>query len=140
MLALLAQSSTGTATSAGLSAGIVLLIIGGGIVWLAFVVLMIASLWKLFEKAGQKGWTSIVPILNTVVVLKVTHKELWWLVVAIIPCTAWIAFIVIYFNLAKAFGKGAGWGVGTIILPFIFVPALAFGSAQYVLQPDPLFT
>jgi hypothetical protein len=50
-----------------------------------------------------------------------------------------VAWIVVAFNVAKAYGKGAGTGLGLIILPFIFFPILGFGSAQYALQPDPLF-
>ncbi len=30
--------------------------------WLAFVVLMIAALWKIFNKAGQPGWAAIIPV------------------------------------------------------------------------------
>ncbi|HVN52366.1 MAG TPA: hypothetical protein VMT43_13100, partial [Acidimicrobiales bacterium] len=40
------------------------------IVYVAFIVLMIASMWKLFDKAGQKGWTAVIPILNILVLLK----------------------------------------------------------------------
>src|SRR5437667_3746516 len=32
------------------------------IIWLAVVVLMIASMWKIFTKAGQPGWASLIPI------------------------------------------------------------------------------
>jgi hypothetical protein len=109
------------------------------IVYIAFLVLMIASMWKIFAKAGQKGWTALIPILNIVVLVKVLHVEMWWIAVAIIPCTSFIAYFVLYFSLAKAYGKGAGFGIGNILLPFIFLPILGFGSAQYALEPDPLF-
>ena len=137
MLGLLAQTTT--TTSAGVGAGGAALIAGGAILYIAFIVLMIASMWKLFDKAGQRGWCAIVPILNIVVLIKVVHKELWWILLFLIPCVNIVAFIVIYFNVAKAFGKGAAFGIGTIILPWIFVPILGFGKSQYVLQPDPLF-
>ncbi len=136
MLALLAQSTTTTTTSSAAGGAVVLVLV---VVYLAFIVLMIASLWKLFDKAGQKGWTAIVPILNIIVLLKVVHKELWWIILFLIPCVSIVALVIVYFNVAKAFGKGAGYGLGLIILPFIFFPILGFGSAQYALQPDPLF-
>lgn len=41
------------------------------ICWSAFVVLMIAALWKIFSKAGQPGWAAIIPIVNTYFVCKV---------------------------------------------------------------------
>jgi hypothetical protein len=31
----------------------------------------------------------------------------------------------------SAFGKGVGFAIGMIFLPFIFWPILAFGSSQY---------
>jgi len=120
--------------AAGAGIGVLLFI-----VYVAFIVLMIASMWKTFEKAGQKGWTAIIPILNIIVLLKVVHKELWWIILFIIPCVSIIAWIIVSFDVARAFGKGAGYGLGLIILPFIFLPMIGFGSATYVLEPDPLF-
>ncbi len=135
MLALLAQSTTSTTSSAA-GAGIA---VGFFVVYFAFIILMIASMWKLFDKAGQKGWCAIIPILNIIVLLKVVHKELWWIILFIIPCVSIVAWVIVAFDVAKAYGKGAGYGLGVIILPFIFLPILGFGSAQYQLQPDPLF-
>lgn len=135
MLALLAQTTTTTSSSAaGAGIGIVFFV-----VYFGFIILMIASMWKLFDKAGQKGWCAIVPILNIIVLLKVVHKELWWIILFLIPCVSIVAWIVVALDTAKAYGKGVGYGVGLIILPFIFLPILGFGSSQYVLQPDPLF-
>ena len=34
--------------------------------------------------------------------------------------------------LAKAFGKGTGFGVGLTLLAIIFAPLLAFGDAEYI--------
>jgi hypothetical protein len=137
MLALLAQADTTTTTTTS-GAGVAIFLIFF-VVYLAFIVLMIASMWKVFEKAGQKGWTAIIPILNIIVLLKVVHKEIWWIILFIIPCVSIVAWIIVAFDLAKAYGKGAGYGLGLIILPFIFMPILGFGSAQYALAPDPLF-
>jgi hypothetical protein len=126
-------ASTGSsAAGAGIFAGL-------SIAYLAFLVLTIAGMWKLFEKAGQKGWCAIIPILNIIVLLKVVHKELWWIILFIIPCVSIIAWIIVAFDLAKAYGKGVGYGLGLIILPFIFLPVLGFGDAPYALTPDPLF-
>ncbi len=137
MFGLLAQTTTTTST--GLGAGGVALIAGGAVVYFALIVLMIASMWKIFNKAGQKGWLAIIPILNIIVLLKVVHKELWWIILLLIPCVNIVAYIVVYFSLAKAFGKGAFYGIGIVLFWFIFVPMLGFGSAQYALEPDPLF-
>lgn len=42
-----------------------------------------------------------------------------------------IVLIIVYIDLAKAFGKGVGFALGLLFLGFIFVPILGFGSAQY---------
>ena len=42
--------------------------------------------------------------------------------------------IKVKLDLAKAFGKSAGFGVGLIFLPPVFLAMLAFGDAQYVSQ------
>jgi hypothetical protein len=41
-----------------------------GLIYLAILVLVIASMWKVFVKAGQPGWAAIVPIYNVVVILQ----------------------------------------------------------------------
>jgi len=38
--------------------------------------------------------------------------------------------------LSKAFGKDVGFTIGLLLLPFIFIPLLALGSAEYVYAKD----
>jgi hypothetical protein len=109
------------------------------IAYLAVVVIGIAGLWMTFTKAGQPGWTAIIPILNILVLLKVVKREWWWLLLMLIPCVSFIVWIIIALDLAKAFAKGTGFAIGLIFLSFIFVCILGFGSSEYQLEPDPLF-
>ena len=109
------------------------------ILYVAFIVLTIAGLWLTFSKAGQKGWTAIIPILNILVLLKVVRREWWWLLLMLIPCVNLVVWIIIALDLAKVFGKGTGFAIGLIILEPIFVMILGFGQAEYQLEPDPLF-
>ncbi len=44
------------------------------VVWLAFVLVVIAGMWKTFEKAGEPGWAIIIPIYNVIVLLKIAGK------------------------------------------------------------------
>jgi hypothetical protein len=138
MFGLLAQTTT-TTTSAGLGAGGAALIAGGVLLYFAVIVVSIICMWKIFDKAGQKGWLAIIPILNWVTLLKVVHKEIWWIILLLIPCVNIFVIIIVIWNLAKAFGHGGGWGLGLIFLPFIFGPMLAFGSSRYAYDVDPLF-
>jgi hypothetical protein len=105
------------------------------VVYLAFVVLMIASGWKVFTKANQPGWAVIIPFFNLYIMLKMVGRPGWWMILFFIPLINFIIAIMLCFDLAKAFGKGAGFGLGLLFLGFIFYPVLAFGKAIYVGPP-----
>ncbi len=106
------------------------------IVMFALMLVAIAGIWKTFEKAGKPGWAAIVPIYNIIVLLEIVGKPLWWIVLFFIPCINIIAPIIIGIEMAKVFGKDAGYGIGLGLLPFIFYPLLGFSDAQYT-QPEP---
>ena len=101
------------------------------IFWLAFTILMIAAFWKIYSKAGQPGWACIIPIYNLYIWCKVVGRPWWWILLLLIPFVNFIILIILLIDLAKSFGKGAGFGIGLILLPIIFFPILGFGSAQY---------
>lgn len=101
------------------------------IIYLAVIVLMIASMWKIFTKAGKPGWAAIVPIYNLIVLLEIINKPLWWIILLLIPFVNFIFLIIITHNLSTVFGQGIGTTLLLIFLPFIGYPMLGFGSAQY---------
>jgi hypothetical protein len=101
------------------------------IVYCAVIILMIASIWKVFSKAGQPGWAAIIPIYNLYVLCKVAGRPGWWVLLMLIPLVNLIILIIVCIDVAKAFGKGTGFGLGLAFLGFIFFPILGFGSAQY---------
>jgi hypothetical protein len=111
----------------------------GIVIYVAVLVLIIAGYWFTFTKAGQHGWTSIIPILNIFVLLKVVKRPLWWVILMLIPCVNIVVWIIVAIDLSKAFGHGGGFAVGLILLPPIFLLILGFGSSTYQLEPDPLF-
>src|SRR5688500_12319711 len=52
---------------------------------LIFVVVIFASFWVIFAKAGEAGWQGIIPIWNYLVMLKIVGRPWWWLILALIP-------------------------------------------------------
>ncbi len=106
------------------------------LIYIIIIVLMIASYWKIFQKAGKPGWASIIPIYNIIVYLQVVRKPVWWIILLIIPLVNIIFMIIIAHRLSVAFGHGAEFTIGIIILPFIFLPILAFGDSKYVLNQN----
>lgn len=107
-----------------------------GVIVIALCVLIIVSLWKIFKKAGKPGWASIVPIYNYIIMLDIIKKPLWWIVLFFIPLVSGVMAIILVYNIAKAFGKGVGFTIGMILLPFIFYPILAWGDAVYTPPSD----
>ena len=101
------------------------------ICWLAIMILIIAACWKIFTKAGQPGWASIIPIYNVYIWCKIVGRPGWWVILLLIPFVNFIVGIILSIDLAKSFGKGVGFGLGLALLGFIFWPILGFGSAQY---------
>jgi Family of unknown function (DUF5684) len=105
--------------------------IGAMLVSLAIALLIVASMWKIFVKAGKPGWAAIIPIYNFVVLLEIAGKPAWWVILLIVPVVNFIILIVLSIALAKKFGKGTGYGLGLAFLGVIFYPMLGFGDAQY---------
>src|SRR6266478_5632429 len=101
------------------------------IIGLLFALLIIVAMWKVFTKAGQPGWASIIPIYNLYIWCKIVGRPWWWILLMLIPLVNFIVGIILCIDLAKSFGKGAGFGIGLALLGVIFFPILGFGSAQY---------
>ena len=101
------------------------------IIYLAIAVAIIAGWWKMFEKAGEDGWKAIIPIYNILILLKIVGREWWWILLALIPFVFLIVWIVVSLDLAKCFGRSTAFAIGLILLPFVFVPILGFGSDTY---------
>jgi hypothetical protein len=101
------------------------------IIGLLIALLVIVAMWKVFTKAGQPGWASIIPIYNVYIWCKIVGRPGWWVILMLIPFVNFIILIILSIDMAKSFGKGVGFGLGLAFLGIIFLPILGFGSAQY---------
>lgn len=101
------------------------------VVLLAFAVVQAVSLWLIFAKAGKPGWAALIPIYNFFVLLDIVNRPIWWVVLAFIPFVNTIAAIIIYMDLARAFGRDGTYGCLMLLIPIVFIPLLAFSDAQY---------
>ncbi|MDP3069227.1 MAG: DUF5684 domain-containing protein [Opitutaceae bacterium] len=100
---------------------------------LAFV---IAGGWQVFAKAGQPGWAILVPFYNIYVLTQIVGRPWWWLLLCLVPFVSIVIAIILCIDLAKAFGRGAGFGVGLFFLSPIFMCILGFGSDTYKGAPS----
>ena len=92
----------------------------------------LASMWKVFTKAGKPGWASIIPIYNALVILDIAGRPLWWFFLYLIPGVNIVIACIVMHDFSKSFGHGIGFILGLILLSGIFVPILAWGDSQYL--------
>ena len=129
------------------------LLIAYGVVVLIVAFVGVIALWRLFEKAGRPGWWAIIPIWNLIVLFRIAGRPVWWAVllvlintILVIPLTNgewWYLLLIIplinllilfmlYFGLARSFGKSEIWVVYLLFFNVIALLLLAFGDAQYL--------
>ena len=79
---------------------------GGGdiftlIIGIVVALVMIARMWKMFSKAGEPGWASIIPFYNAYVLFKITWRSGIKFLLLLIP----IANIVVPDKTRKSLWK-----------------------------------
>jgi hypothetical protein len=119
------EETAGAAAGAAVGGTVLLIQIVIGALFCAFM------LWKVFTKAGQPGWASLIPIYNAYILMKVAGKPGWWVILCLIPIVQIVIGIIACIGVAQNFGKGGGFAAGLILLPVVFFPILGFGSATY---------
>jgi hypothetical protein len=113
-----------TAAASAISTSMILFIA------LGIYILMAFPLYTMGKKTGStNAWFAFVPILNTILMLEIAGKELWWFILLLIPCVNIVVFVIVWMGIAEAMDK-PGWlgvlmlvPVANIIVPFY----LAFG-------------
>jgi len=98
---------------------------------LLLAVVQIAGLWKIFTKAGHAGWKAIIPIYNFYIMLQIGENAWWWLLLLVVPVVNLYAVYKINAGVARAFGRGIGFGLGLTFLGILFYPLVGFGDYQY---------
>jgi hypothetical protein len=70
---------------------------------IALGILMIVALWRIYGKAGEHGWASLIPYYRGYVLYKVSGKKklFWWYLACSIVCT--VACVVFFAALVTIF-------------------------------------
>ena len=136
-----------------------LIFLGGMYLMIAFAwwILQIIANWRIFIKAGEAGWKSIIPIYGDYISYKIAWQPAYfWLtlilgiissylqgtletgesltiymIVILIKIILAVISIMYSIKLARAFGRGTGFAIGLIFLPPIFMLILGFGDDRY---------
>lgn len=130
------------------------------IIFLVYYVLSVIAQWKIYTKAGEKGWKSLIPVYRQYVLFKITwNTSYFWMLMAfsvvvslcanfvngkvnppiiliIIGLLASLATLILHIKqcnkMSKAYGHGTGFTVGLVLLTPIFWLILGFDSSKYV--------
>ncbi len=99
-------------------------------VWVAL------ALSAVFRKAGERPWQAWVPILNTVVVLRLGRLSGWLVLLAVVPIVGTVAFFVVTVIALQRINRSFGLGVGMTVLGALLFPVWAsvigWGSARWL--------
>lgn len=102
-------------------------------IWLIVWVVAIVAQWKLFEKAGEPGWKSIIPFYSAYVLCQIAGRNGLWFLLFLVPVVQIFAYLIVAIDLAKHFGKSTTFGVVAVwLFSLVGLLILGFGDAKYV--------
>ena len=124
-----------------------------------YIAIQVIAYWRIFTKAGQPGWKSLVPVLSQYTAFKAVWKpfmffamliivladllfitlaslfaELTFLLMWLIMLTsaaAVVMYVAFTHKLSRAFRHGVPFTAGLLLLQPVFLLVLAFGGAEY---------
>ena len=77
--------------------------------WLIFILIIQVihglGTWKLYIKAGKQAWEAFVPVYNGIILMKITNRPWWWVILLFLPIVNLIMFPVVWVETARSFGK-----------------------------------
>lgn len=109
--------------------------------FIGFYILIIAFMlvcnWLIFQKAGHKGWESLIPLYNIYVFFKIIGRPLSNLLWLLLPLAGMIVLLVkVMGSFARSFGKGAGFAWGLALFSLIFHAIIAFDKSIVYAGPN----
>ena len=103
--------------------------------------------WKMFQKAGEKGWKALIPVYNVYTLCQLTGVNPWWLVIVFVagvlsdlfPLLSMIGSLAsLYFSVllaistARSYQKEDAYAIGLLFFPPVFYMILGFGKNEYL--------
>lgn len=86
----------------------------------------------IFTKAGRPAWAAFIPVYNVIKLVEIAGRPWYWYLLMLIPFAGIYFAVVALYDLARSFGKDAGYTVGLVLLPVVFFPMLSYGSSRYL--------
>jgi signal peptidase I len=92
--------------------------------WLLFFIIVqvvhFGGTWKLYQKAGRKGWKAAVPVYNSIVLMHIINRPWWWTLLLFIPVVNLIMLPVIWVETIRSFGFMSRRDTALVILTLGF--------------------
>ncbi len=93
--------------------------------------------WMVFEKAGHKGWETIIPFYNLYIFTKIIQKPIWWFLLLFFPFINVFVYMLMLVELVKGFNKnGLLEQFLAVVVPFIYFPILGFKKEEVFVSAD----
>lgn len=110
----------------------------GLFVWFAIIAVYLYFAYMMSRIAyrcgcGEQRWWAFVPILNTLLLIKMAEKPMWWFFILLVPFVNVIAFFMLWMTAAKNAGQSKIWGFLALIplIQFVAFFVLAFNGKKY---------
>lgn len=104
----------------------------------AYIAVLFASLWKLFQKAGKPAWAGFVPGYNILVWLQISGKPWWWIFLFLVPGVNLLLFIIMNVNISIVLGeRDMKDHVLMVLLPWYKIPQVIFAEKNTYVGPIP---
>ena len=100
------------------------------LIFVMYIVIFIAGIY-IFRKANKPVWSMFVPIYNILVITEIAGLKWYYVLLYFIPIVNIYALLKISIEIAKKFNESTVFGVGLGLLPFVYIPKLAFGDSKY---------
>ena len=101
------------------------------LVFIVMFALIIIVYWKIFIKAGEKGWKALIPLYNAYIMFKIAFGKGWYFFLMLIPMVNFVIVLILWYKLAKAFGKSNVFAVCNIFLSVFTLQIIAFDDSEY---------
>lgn len=156
LITMTSDEVVGVAAIFSILAGMIATVAIVGTIWWVLVVI---AKWKIFKKAGEKGWKSIIPLYSDYITFKLFWDvKYFWIMIGVsflygivsglvgnsedpglffalfsfaVGVYLTVLNIQLLHRLSRSFGHGAGFTVGLIFLNNIFLLILGFNSDKY---------
>lgn len=99
-----------------------------GLLVITLLLIILLAIGNIFEDCKQKGYLALIPVVNFMVLLKITLSPRWWVILLFIPIVNIYFFYRIFLNLAIGFGRDKSYAIKILLFPFIYLPILAYYS------------